>query len=191
MENIARISLKIADKVIPSISSKKRRKSKNDSNHEGICQKQCATKYSLLKDNEDNEKAIAKSKRNVKFTLKADQRKILKRIGTVDHVIADKRMRMSQCKNKREKKIEESDASLERNELDIIMQKKTSECTETETNNYIQLSMQDNSSSIEITKAQISSNTSRNNIGCNSSKSHFMNYIIFILKIAIAADKYI
>lgn len=89
LENIARISLKIADKAIPPISSKKRRKSsKNDSSHEDMCtQKQCATKqYSPLKDNEDNEKA--KSKRNVKFTtFKADQRKILKRIGTVDHAI--------------------------------------------------------------------------------------------------------
>lgn len=90
-------------------------------------------------------------------------------------------MRMSQCKNKREKKIEESDTSLERNEFDIIKQEKTSEYMETETNNYTQLSVSDNSSSTEITKAQISSNT-RNNTGCNSSKSH-LNYIIF--KIAI------
>ncbi|XP_071567188.1 uncharacterized protein Mute [Temnothorax nylanderi] len=172
LENIARISLKIADKAIPPISSKKRRKSsKNDTSHEDICQKQCATKqYSPLKDNEDNEKALAKSKRNAKFTtLKADQRKILKRIGTVDHAIADKRMRISQCKNKREKKNEENDASLEQNELNLIKLDKTSEFTETETNSCTQLSMQDNSLSTEvITKMQISSNIS-NNTGCNSS----------------------
>lgn len=169
LENIARISLKIADKTIPSISSKKRRKSsKNESSHEDqICQKQCTTKYSPLKDNEDNEKAITKSKRNVKFTLKTDKKKILKRIGTIDHAITDKRMRISHCKNKREKKIEENDTSkLEHNELDIMKHEKTSEFTETE-NNCTQLSMQDNLSSTEVTtKTQISSNT--NNIGCSS-----------------------
>ncbi|KAG5313409.1 GON4L protein, partial [Acromyrmex insinuator] len=164
LENIARISLKIADKAIPSISSKKRRKSsKNNSNHEDLCKKQCATKYSSIKDNEDNEKAITKSKRNVKFTLKTDQRKILKRIGIVDHAIAEKRMRISQCKNKREKKIEESDVSLEQNEPDIIRYEKTSEFMETENNSCTQLSMQDNLSSTEvIAKTQISSNISNN-----------------------------
>ncbi|KAL0129828.1 hypothetical protein PUN28_001820 [Cardiocondyla obscurior] len=169
-ENIARISLKIADKAIPPISPKKRRKSsKNDSTHEDICQKQCTTKqYSPLKDNEDNEKA--KSKRNVKFTtLKAEERKIMKRIGTIDHAIADKRMRISPCKNKREKKTEESDTSLEQNELDVTKLENTIEFTETETNSYTQLSMQDNSLNSEIiTKAQIPSSIS-NNTGHNSS----------------------
>ncbi|XP_011860640.1 PREDICTED: uncharacterized protein LOC105557870 isoform X2 [Vollenhovia emeryi] len=175
-DNIARISLKIADKAIAPISSKKRRKSsKNDANREDICQKQCATKqYSPLKDNEDNEKAIAKSKKNVKFTtLKTDQRKILKRIGTVDHVIAEKRMRISQCKNKREKKIEESDASIEQNELDVMKPEKPSDFTETEINSCTQLSMQENSlSSTEvITKTQISSNVS-NSTACSSSNKN-------------------
>ncbi|XP_018407103.1 PREDICTED: uncharacterized protein LOC108783115 [Cyphomyrmex costatus] len=171
LENIARISLKIADKAIPSISSKKRRKSsKNNSNHEDICKKQCATKYSPLKDNEDNEKAITKSKKKVKFTLKADQRKILKRMGTVDHTIADKRIRISQCKNKREKKIEENDVSLEQNESDIIRHEKTSKFVETE-NSCMQLSLQDSLSSTEvIAKTQISSNIS-NNVGFNSNKN--------------------
>jgi len=179
LENIARISLKIADKANLSISSKKQRKSsKNDSSNEDICQKQSATKYSPLKDNEDNEKAITKSKRNVKFTLKADERKNLKRIGIVDHTITDKRMRISQCKNKREKKIEESNTLLEQNKLDIINYEKTSEFTETE-NNCTQLAMQDNSLNIEaIAKTQISSNIS-NNVGCNSSESHLLIIYIF------------
>ncbi|KAL6259235.1 hypothetical protein P5V15_009154 [Pogonomyrmex californicus] len=170
LENIARISLKIADKAIPSISSKKRRKSsKNESNHEDISsqrEKQCTTS-SPLKDNEDNEKAVTKSKRNVKFTLKTDPKKIFKRISTEDHVIPDKRMRMTQYKSKREKKTEESDVLSERNESDIVKQEKINELTETKTNNYIQLSMQDDSLNTElITKTQISPSTS-NSTGCN------------------------
>lgn len=94
-------------------------------------------------------------------------------MGTVDHAIADKRMRISQCKNKREKKIEESNVSLEQNEPDIIRHEETSEFTETENSCCTQLSMQDDLSSTEvITKTQISSNIS-NNISFNSSKSHF------------------
>jgi len=144
--------LKVADKVVPSISSKKRRKSsKNDSSHEDICQKQCASKYLPLKDNEDNEKAIAKSKKNVKFALKVDQRKVLKRKSTVDDAIVNKKMRVSQCKNKREKKTEETDTLLETesNELDIAEQEKTNEFTEIETN-CAQLSVQDNILGTEI-----------------------------------------
>jgi len=72
-------------KPVYEFSLKKQRKSKNDSSNEDICQKQCATKYSPLKDNEDNEKAITKSKRNVKFTLEADDGKNLKRMGIVRH----------------------------------------------------------------------------------------------------------
>jgi len=64
----------------------------------------------------DNEKAIIESKRNVKLTLEANERKNLKRIDIVYDRITDKRRRISRCGNKREKKIEESDAS----ELEII-----------------------------------------------------------------------
>jgi len=81
-------------------------------------------------------------------------------------------MRISQCKNKREKKIEESGVSLEQNEFDVIRHEKTNEFTETENSCCTQLSMSDNLSSTEvITKTQISSNIS-NNIGFNSSKSY-------------------
>ncbi|XP_036147187.1 uncharacterized protein LOC105834196 isoform X3 [Monomorium pharaonis] len=169
LEHIARISLKINDKAVPQISSKKRRKSsKNDSNHEDICQKQC-TKYSPLKNNENNEKEIIKSKRNVKFSLKTNHRKILKRIDTVDHAITEKRMRISQCKNKREKKTEENDTLLELNELDLTKQEKTNKIVETKTKT--QLLMQDTSLNVEIiTKTQMFSNIS-NDTGCNSNKN--------------------
>lgn len=151
LENIARVSLKIADKVAPPISSKKRRKSsKNDSSHEEICQKQNATKYSSLKDNEDNEKVVTKSKKSVKLAIKAEK-KTLKRIGTVDDAIANKRIRMSHCRNKRERKTEEIDISVEHNELDITEHEKI----ETETN--MQLSIQDNSSTEIITQTTASS----------------------------------
>lgn len=83
-------------------------------------------------------------------------------------------MRISQCKNKREKKTEESDASLEQNEIDVTKLEKTSEFTKTEINSCTQLSMQGNSLSIKgITKMQSYSNIS-NNTGCNSSKSHLI-----------------
>lgn len=146
------MSLKIADKVIPPVSSKKRRKTpKNDSSHDDVCQKQCATKYLPLKDNEDNEKTEAKPKKGVKFALKTtNQRKVLKRIGTMDHVIADKKMRMLQCKNKGEKKTEESDILLEHTEFGATEQEKINECTGTEANTCTQLFIQNNSSSTKV-----------------------------------------
>lgn len=152
MENIARVSLKTADKGTLASSSKKRRKaSKNNSSHDDVCQKQCATKYLPLKDNEDNtEKSEGKPKKGVKFALKTtNQKKVLKRTGTVDHAIANKKMRMLQCKNK-EKKTEESDILLERNELDAIDQEKINECSEVETNICTQLSIQNNSLNTKI-----------------------------------------
>ncbi|XP_032663668.1 uncharacterized protein LOC116840701 isoform X2 [Odontomachus brunneus] len=152
LENIARVSLKTADKVIPPVSSKKRRKTpKNDSSHDDVCQKQCAAKYLPLKDNEDNEKTETKPKKDAKFTLKTtNQRKVLKRMGTMDHVITDKKMRMLQCKNKGEKKTEESDILLERNEFGTIEQEKINECIGTEANTCTQLSIQNNSSSTKV-----------------------------------------
>ncbi|XP_029163698.1 uncharacterized protein LOC114935123 [Nylanderia fulva] len=158
LENIARVSLKIADKVAPSsISSKKRRKSsKNESSHEEVCQK----KYSPLKDNEDNEKAAAKSKKSVKLALKADQKKTLKRIGNVDDATANKKIRMTHCRSKREKKTEEMDVLLEHSELDIAEHEKTNDnIRETEGNSCMQLSVQDNSSSVELVQSATSNST--------------------------------
>lgn len=171
LENIARVSLKIADKVIPSISSKKGRKSSKNDPSEDVCQKQCTSKYSPLKNNEDNEKIIAKSKRDVKFAFKtANQKKVLKRIGAVEHAIVNKKIRISQCKNKREKKTEETDALLEHNELDIT-EEKLNEFTETETISCTQLLTQDNLSSAEVIMQNAPSTSNES----NSSKSR--NYI--------------
>ncbi|XP_025269827.1 uncharacterized protein LOC105249161 isoform X1 [Camponotus floridanus] len=166
LENIARVSLKIADKVAPPISSKKRRKSsKNDSSPEEICQKQSITKYSPLKDNEDNEKIVAKSKKSVKLAIKAEK-KNLKRIGTVDDAIANKRIRISHCRNKRERKTEEIDISIEHNELDIMEHEKTN--VETETNSYMQSSVQDNSSSTEIITQTAASSNADCDLNCKT-----------------------
>lgn len=139
LENIARVSLKIADKVsAPTpISPKKRRKSaKNDP--EDVCQKQCmTTKYSPVKDNEDNEKT--KSKGGVKFPVKTDKRKVLKRVDTVNHVIENKKMRMSQCKSKREKKAEENESATPDDKgCDVARQEKTNEPTAAENENSAQ-----------------------------------------------------
>lgn len=104
-----------------------------------------------LKDNEDNEKTATKSKKGVKFALKTTkQRKVLKRIGTVDHIIVNKKMRILQCKNKEEKKTEENDILLEHNKFVAIEQEKTNECTETEANTSVQLSIQNNLSSTKV-----------------------------------------
>jgi len=176
LENIARVSLKMVDKVIPTpISPKKRRKSsKNESNHDDVDQKQCITKYSPIKDNEDNEKS--KSKGNVKFTLKSDKGKVLKRMSTINHVIENKKIRLSQCKNKREKKAEENETILEEDkEFDIIKQEKMNDFTETESNNCIQLLAQNNSLNTEVIVEDVP-NTSTN----ISKSSKSLSYIIYI-----------
>ncbi|XP_020294217.1 uncharacterized protein LOC109859914, partial [Pseudomyrmex gracilis] len=166
LDHIARVSLKVADKVIPSISPKKRRKSsKTDPSQEDVCQKQCATKDVLLKENEDSEKL--KPKRNVNFTLKTDQKKVLKRIGTVDHAVANKRMRMSQCRSKREKKTEEHDASAEVNESGVVEHEKTNELKKSEVSSIAQVPMRDNLLNTEVTP--VISSSSSNNIDCESS----------------------
>lgn len=173
MENIARVSLKIADKVAPSSISKKRRKSsKNESSHEENCQKQCATKDSPLKDNEDSEKAVAKSKKSVKLALKADQKKTLKRMNSVDDAIANKRIRISHCRSKREKKTEEMDVSFEHNsELDITEHEKTNDIAVTETNSCTDMSALDNSSSAEM----IAQTAASNSADCDLSKLYNFN----------------
>jgi len=176
LENIARVSLKMVDKVIPTpISPKKRRKSsKNESSHDDVDQKQCIAKYSPIKDNEDNEKS--KSKGSVKFTLKSDKGKILKRMSTINHAIENKKIRLSQCKNKREKKTEENDSILEENkEFDIIKQEKMNDLTETGSNNCVQLLAQNISLNAEVIVEDVPNTSSNIN---KSSKS--LSYIIYI-----------
>ncbi|XP_012144630.2 gon-4 like protein muscle wasted isoform X1 [Megachile rotundata] len=110
LENIARVSLKTVDKFVPSISSRQRKKSsKNEFNSDEQYQKSCVSKNSSTKENEEGGKAVIKSKKNIKSPSKSgDQKRCLKRSGSeVDHVHTNaKRMRITQCKNKKEKKIE-------------------------------------------------------------------------------------
>lgn len=152
LENIARISLKTADKAVLPMSSKKGRKSsKNESSREDVCQKQCTSKYLPLKDNEDNEKIVAAKSKN--RTFKSNERKAVKRITIVEDVIVNKKIRISQCKNKREKKTEENDVLIEHDvyhDIDIQQEKIKAEFTEIETNSSMLSSVQNNSSSSEI-----------------------------------------
>lgn len=110
LENIARVSLKTVDKFVPSISSRQRKKSsKNEFNSDEQYQKSCVSKNSSTKENEEGGKTVMKSKKNIKSPSKSgDQKRCLKRSGSeVDHVhVNTKRMRITQCKNKKEKKIE-------------------------------------------------------------------------------------
>lgn len=113
----------------------------------------------LLKENEDSEKL--KSKRNVNFTLKTDQKKVLKRIGTVDTAVANKRMRMTQCRSKREKKTKEHDASAEVNESGVAEDEKTNELKKSEViSSTAQVSLRDNLLNTEVIQVASSSSTS-------------------------------
>nr|XP_031842040.1 GON-4-like protein [Nomia melanderi] len=116
LENIARVSLKTTDKFVPSIPSRQRRKSsKNEPNSDEQYQKLCVSKSSPIKDNEETGKVIVKSKRNIKSPSKtADQKKGLKRLGSADRMdVATKKVRITQCKSKREKKIDKQQTKLE------------------------------------------------------------------------------
>ncbi|KZC04254.1 GON-4-like protein [Dufourea novaeangliae] len=116
LENIARVSLKTTDKFVPSVSPKQRRRSsKNESNSEEQYQKPCVSKNSPTKDNEETGKVIVKSKKNIKSPLKTgDQKRGLKRLGSTDHMdVNTKKIRMTQCKSKREKKIEKHESKIE------------------------------------------------------------------------------
>ncbi|KAG7203190.1 hypothetical protein KM043_010297 [Ampulex compressa] len=99
LEHIARVSLKTMDKFIPPAPSKQRRKStKNDSSQDELCQKQCSSKNSPIKDNEDTEKLLMKPKRGARSPPKSGgQKRPLKRSAAVDHSdISDKKMRIPQ-----------------------------------------------------------------------------------------------
>lgn len=105
LENIARVSLKITDKFTSSISSKQRRKSsKNEFHNDNPNEQSCLSKSLPIKENEDGEKLIVKSKKTIKSPSKStDQKKNLKRSGNeINHMNRNtKKIRISQCKNKR------------------------------------------------------------------------------------------
>lgn len=114
MENIARVSLKITDKFTSSISSKQRRKSSKNEFHSD--EQSCLSKSLPIKENEDGEKLIVKSKKTIKSSSKStDQKKNLKRSGNeINHMNRNtKKIRISQCKNKRKNKVDKQETKLE------------------------------------------------------------------------------
>lgn len=115
MENIARVSLKITDKFTSSISSsKQRRKSSKNEFHSD--EQSCLSKNLPIKENEDGEKLILKSKKTIKSSSKStDQKKNLKRSGNeINHMNRNtKKIRISQCKNKKKNKVDKQEAKLE------------------------------------------------------------------------------
>ncbi|XP_053983805.1 GON-4-like protein [Hylaeus volcanicus] len=116
LENIARVSLKTTDKFVPSIPSRQRRKSsKNESNPDEQYQKPCMSKNSPIKDNDEGGKVIVKSKKNMKSPPKGgDQKRGLKRLESVDNMdVSTKKMRMTQCRARREKKVFKQEMKLE------------------------------------------------------------------------------
>lgn len=117
MENIARISLKATDKFASSISSTQRRKSsKNEFHTDEQHQKSFIAKNSPTKENEEGEKLIIKSKKAIKSPSKStDQKKDFKRPRSeISHINrSTKKMRISQCKNKKEKQIDKQEIKVE------------------------------------------------------------------------------
>ncbi|KOX69503.1 GON-4-like protein [Melipona quadrifasciata] len=115
LENIARVSLKTTDKFALSISSKQRKKSsKNEFHADEQYQKSCIAKNSPIKENEEGEKLIIKTKKTIKSSSK-DQKKNLKRSRNELNYISrnTKKMRISQCRTKSEKKIDKQEVKLE------------------------------------------------------------------------------
>ncbi|KAK1120243.1 hypothetical protein K0M31_012607 [Melipona bicolor] len=115
LENIARVSLKTTDKFALSIASKQRKKSsKNEFHADEQYQKSCIAKNSPIKENEDGEKLIIKTKKTIKSSSK-DQKKDLKRSRNELNYINrnTKKMRISQCRTKSEKKIDKQEVKLE------------------------------------------------------------------------------
>lgn len=126
LENIARVSLKTTDKFVPSVPSKQRRKSsKNEpAPDEPYPKKPCASKASPVKDNSDDGGKVVvviKPKKAIRSPPKAgEQKKGLKRLASTDHVdVSTKKMRISQCKSKREKKSDKHGAKLESIDLRV------------------------------------------------------------------------
>lgn len=101
------MSLKVADKFTPPIASKQRRKSSKADIGDDSCQKQCLPKNSPVKENEDNERTISRSKRGTKSPPKSGEpKKSLKKVTFTDEVMSNKKACSPQSINKREKKIE-------------------------------------------------------------------------------------
>ncbi|XP_015180544.1 PREDICTED: uncharacterized protein LOC107068544 isoform X2 [Polistes dominula] len=119
LENIARVSLKVADKFTAPLVSKQRRKSsKADIGVEESCQKQCPSKNSPVKENDDNERIISRPKRGTRSPPKSGEpKKSLKKVTFTDEMTFNKKASSPQSINKREKKIERK-TRLEQNTYD-------------------------------------------------------------------------
>ncbi|XP_014608168.1 PREDICTED: uncharacterized protein LOC106788938 [Polistes canadensis] len=119
LENIARVSLKVADKFTAPVVSKQRRKSsKADIGVEESCQKQCLSKNSPVKENDDNERIISRPKRGTRSPPKSgESKKSLKKVTFTDEVASNKKACSPQSINKREKKVDRK-TRLEQNTFD-------------------------------------------------------------------------
>ncbi|XP_017765424.1 PREDICTED: GON-4-like protein [Eufriesea mexicana] len=153
LENIARVSLKTTDKFSSSISSKQRRKSsKNEFHADEQYQKSCVSKNSPSKENEEGEKLIMKSKKTIKSPSKStEQKKNLKRSGSeINHMNRNsKKMRISQCKNKKEKK-NDKEAKLEYIDSNATTHMKSNECVFIDDKNSIKEIAVKNTSDVEL-----------------------------------------
>lgn len=155
LENIARVSLKTTDKFVPPVPSRQRKKSsKNESNTDEQYQKPCVSKNSPVKDNiEDGGKAVVKSKRAIKSPSKAaDKKRGLKRSGSTDRVdVNTKKMRVTQYKNKRERKSDKQEIKSEYVNSHIIEDTKSGEslCTDSRNSVHVKETTENDGSNIE------------------------------------------
>ncbi|XP_029038118.1 uncharacterized protein LOC114873691 [Osmia bicornis bicornis] len=171
LENLARVSLKTVDKFVPSISSRQRRKSSKNEFHSD---EQLMSKSSSTKENEEGGKLIVKSKKNIKSPSKSgDQKRCLKRsVSEIDYMhINTKRMRITQCKNKKEKKIDKDMKVKDTNSYDLeYMKVNESSCEDskdsakeiTEDTAYVKANALDNN----VNKTNLS-NEIRNTVNLN------------------------
>ncbi|KAK0096289.1 hypothetical protein PV326_005875 [Microctonus aethiopoides] len=123
LENIARVSLKTTDRLMPIPSTSRRRKSsKNDMSPEESNQKHCSLKTSPVKDNSDeSDRATTKSKRGAKSPPKSvDQRRLSKSseiTGNLGASSLSSTEATSPLKSKRERRAERREAKAESKNL--------------------------------------------------------------------------
>ncbi|XP_012272337.1 GON-4-like protein isoform X2 [Orussus abietinus] len=117
LENIARVSMKTTERILPVSSTRRRRKSlKNETSLEDS--KQLTLKHSPTKDSDDGDRSIPRSRKGAKSPPKAcEQRKSTKTTDTTDQsknssITANKKI-SSPIKVKREKRIEKRETRVE------------------------------------------------------------------------------
>ncbi|XP_076751273.1 gon-4 like protein muscle wasted [Xylocopa sonorina] len=163
LENIARVSLKTADKFVPTILTRQRKKSSKSEFHaDEQYQKPCVSKSSPTKENKEEQggKLIIKTKRNMSSPSKtADQKKNLKRSGSdINYMNSNtKKMRMSQCKSKREKKMNNGD-KLKCIDSNVNTPTKSNKPTSCHSINSIESTIEKSTSNMEIEMPSNSTN---------------------------------